>query len=221
MLKAAIFDLDGLLIDSEPLWGMAEIAVFSRLGIPMTEELCLETKGLRINEVVDYWERRFSVSFPSSEVVAESIVERLIELIHERGQAKPGIENALHWCEQHRLALALASSSNLRIINAALAKLGLGKIFTEIHSGENEPYGKPHPGIYLTAMQSLGLQPHQCLAIEDSLNGVLAAKSARMHCIAIPDPYQGHSPAFAIADVTIPSLQRLDEQIFMHFGNDK
>jgi HAD superfamily hydrolase (TIGR01509 family) len=209
-LRAAVFDLDGLLIDSEPLWRAAEMEVFGALGVPLTESLCRETTGLRIDETVAYWQRRFPWEGPGPQQVAEGVVGRLLVLIRQRGEARPGVAHALSWCREHGLGLALASSSERLIIHAALARLGLEDTFAEVHSGEDEPHGKPHPGIYLTVARRLGLAPRQCLAIEDSLNGVLAAKSARMPCIAVPDPYPGH-PGFAIADAVIPSLNALGD----------
>jgi mannitol-1-/sugar-/sorbitol-6-/2-deoxyglucose-6-phosphatase len=178
--------------------------------------MCEETTGLRVDATVSHWQQRHPWQGHGVSEVAASIVERLLVLIGERGEPRPGVADALDWCRERGLTLALASSSERRIIDAALARLGLDDCFREIHSGEDEPYGKPHPGIYLTIIKRLGLEPQQCLAIEDSLNGVLAAKSARMPCIAVPDPYLDRDPGFAIADVEIESLQALDAESWEH-----
>jgi len=113
------------------------------------------------------------------------------------------------------LPLGLASSSPARLIDAALAGLGLDRgQFAAVVSAEREAYGKPHPAVYLRAASALGVEPTRCLALEDSLNGALAAKAARMRCIAVPEVFEGCARGFAIADALLPSLERIDDALF-------
>ncbi|MBE9045501.1 hexitol phosphatase HxpB [Pleurocapsales cyanobacterium LEGE 10410] len=214
MIKAVIFDMDGLLIDSEPLWQEAEILVFKQVNLMLTAELCLQTKGLRIDEVVDYWYQRHPWNKVSKKAVEESIVAKLIELIHLKGQPLAGVERAVSLVKQQQVKIALASSSASIIIQAALKKLDLTDTFEKIHSAESEVLGKPHPGVYLTTANKLKVLPQECLAIEDSLNGVLAAKAARMKCIAIPEASQYDRPQFAIADLVLKSLEEFDLEVW-------
>ena len=92
------------------------------------------------------------------------------------------------------------------LLNAALEGLGLVGRFSHVISAEFEPYGKPHPGVYISAAKALGIAPDRCLALEDSVNGALAAKAAKMFCIAVPEPHNLADPRYAIADVKLTSL---------------
>jgi HAD superfamily hydrolase (TIGR01509 family) len=213
MLRALIFDMDGVLIDSEPFWHEAEMAAFALAGLRLTRDDCLRTTGLRVDAVVDHWFSRAPWTAPSPREVEAAIVRRVIELVGERGALKPGVHQALAFAERAGLRTALASSSPSAIIAAVLEKFALRPRFEVVHSAEGEPHGKPHPGVYLHTAEKLGVRPEECAAVEDSPNGVLAAKAARMTCVAIPEPaLRGHR-FFAIADAVIESLDGLAEAL--------
>ena len=217
-IAAVIFDMDGLLINSEPLWQEAEILIFEKVGINLTSELCQRTQGLRIDEVVEYWYQRYPWDNLTKLKVEELIVGKVIELIDFKGDALPGVEQAIAFVQSKNVKIALASSSSSIIIQAALKKLGLTKTFSEVYSAESEELGKPHPGVYLTTAKKLELAPQSCLALEDSLNGVLAAKAAKMQCIAIPEAMQQNNSKFAIADCILKSLEELDDSVWNSFN---
>src|SRR5262249_29403654 len=130
----------------------------------------------------------------------------------------PGIDDVLGFLEGRRIPVALASSSPHAVIAAALERLDLGARFACVCSAEDEPYGKPHPGVYLTAAATLGIAPALCCAIEDSPNGVLAAKAAHMTCIAIPDPAYGDDPRIMMADRVVRALTDLDATVSSALG---
>ena len=218
MIEAVIFDMDGLLIDSEPLWQQAEITIFKLVDIILIPSMCLQTKGLRIDEVVEYWYKKYPWDNLSQLQVQEAIVDKLIELIQTEGKALAGVNDAINYVKAQNIKIALASSSAYKIINAALEKLNLTDAFEIIYSAESEPLGKPHPGVYLTTAEKLGVSPQNCLAIEDSLNGVLAAKAAQMKCIAIPEDSEYHNPKFAIADMVLESLEQVDDTTWDFFN---
>lgn len=210
-LQACIFDMDGVLLDSEPFWRQAEIEVFATVGLDLTEQDCMETMGVRIDEVVALRHSQKPWSRPSCPEVAERIVERVAELIQTRGRPLEGVGEALGFLAGKGIPLALASSSSSRLIRATLHALDLTDVFPVWHSAEHEEFGKPHPAVFLATARKLGVTPTSCLAIEDSLNGVVAAFAARMPVLAVPEPAVARDPRFALAQAVLGSLHELPE----------
>ena len=208
--RASIFDMDGLLIDSEVLWHEAEIEILGGLGVPLAVEGCRTTKGMFVGEVTAHWYGLYPWEGPTPDEVAVTIVDRVIQLILTKGELKPGASRAIDLCAERGLALAVASSSQYRLIEAALAHFGLRGRFALVHSAEDEQYGKPHPAVFLTTATRLGVPPRRCLVWEDAPAGVLAAKAASMACIAVPEHGEGHHPAFGLADLVVDSLLEVD-----------
>jgi HAD superfamily hydrolase (TIGR01509 family) len=214
MIKAVIFDMDGLLLDSEPFWQEAEIEVFGRLGIALTREQCMEFMGVPINEVVAHRFREQPWKTKTVREVQNEIVERVEGLILDRGSPLPGVQEAIEFVRSKGIPCALASSSSMRLISIVLQTLDLQSVFTVIHSAEFEAFGKPHPGVFLTTAATLGVEPSACLVLEDSFNGVLAAKAARMSVIAVPPKEYANDPRFVIADGVIGSLAEFGEGVW-------
>lgn len=212
--------MDGLLIDSEPFWHDAEILGFGLAGVHLTAEQCLETTGLRVDEVVSFRYNQTPWESPSQEEVIEVIVERVVALVKEKGTLKPRVAEALDFARGASLRIGLASSSRYVIINAVLDTFGLRSAFEVIHSAEEELRGKPAPDVYLTAARKLGVYPADCVAVEDSPNGVLSAKAAGMKCIAVPEPALREDPRLAEADVVIGSLGELDAKLWAGLWQD-
>jgi sugar-phosphatase len=208
--EAAVFDMDGLLVDSEVLWHEAELEILVPLGAPIDAEATRATKGLFVDEVVSYWHGRAPWRSPSVQDVVEEILDRVGALVESKGRLLPGALRALELTGQLG-PRALASSTPKTLIARTLGHFGLGDAFEVIHSAEDEPYGKPHPAVFLTAAQRLGADPRGCVVFEDSEAGVLAAKAARMTCVAVPAAEDRGRPGFGIADVVLASLQDLDE----------
>jgi len=209
---AAIFDMDGLLIDSEPFWRIAEMEVFGDIGVQLTEQECGLTTGLRTQLVVDHWLARRpwdTENHPPAEITRR-INYRVVDLVGERGEPKPGVEHALAFMEARNLRLALASSSNMPVIESALSRLGLAERFEVVHSADFEEHSKPAPDVYLGAARRLGVEPVRCVALEDSHPGTQAAKAAGMSCIRFPE----HDDAVSSADLELDSLERLDDAVW-------
>ncbi len=205
-IDAVIFDLDGLLIDSEPLWQHAEGEVFAEVGLHLTHEDYLHTMGLQAPEVVAWHFSRAPWQGPGVEEITKRLVTRVIGLIESEGVLLPGAREAVEQVAAGPWKTAVASSSSLRLIHAALKSFQLDNSFEAIASAEEESHGKPHPAVYLRAAKRLGVDPVRCLALEDSLNGLLAAKAARMWCIAVPPEELRDDPRYALADGVFLSL---------------
>lgn len=205
-MKAAIFDLDGLLIDSEPLWRTAEQEIFATVGVVLDDALCGETMGLRTDEVVAHWFAQLPWSKPSPEEVERRLISRVRELILTRGEAMPGVAEVLQRVRQAGLRLGLASSSPPMLIEAALERMGLAEAFEVTCSALHETHGKPDPAVYLTTARRLNVAPSECLALEDSRAGVRAARAAGMKVVAVPAPEQRGDPVFQEADLVVDSL---------------
>lgn len=216
MLAAVLFDMDGLLVDSEPLWVRAEVEVFGAVGLTLREEDCARTKGLRVDDVVAYWNGQLPGGFrgASPAEVEQRLVARVAELVAREGRALPGVDRAIQSARAAVRNVALASSSPPPIIDAVLARLGLAKAFDVVQSAQGEAFGKPHPAIFLRTAERLGVSPLSCIVIEDSITGVIAAKAARMECIAVPFDHPNHDPRFAIADRVLGSLEEITSATF-------
>lgn len=213
-MRAVIFDMDGLLVDSEPLWVRAEIEIFGEVGVVLGEEDCALTKGLRTDDVIAYWHRRRPWDKRSPAEVEARLIARVAALVLAEGRALPGVAHAIAVAREGGRRLALASSSPRVIIEATLERLRLADTFDVVKSAETEPLGKPHPGIFLTTASLLDVPPVECLVLEDSLTGVIAAKAARMACIAVPFDHPEHDVRFAIADAVIGSLVDVTPELF-------
>jgi sugar-phosphatase len=210
MIKAIIFDMDGILIDSEPFWQESEKMVFNSLNIETNKELFEMFMGKRIDEVVDQmWQRQSWNKYNKSEVVT-MIVENVIQLVKEKGNLLPGVVQSLELCKQNSLKIALASSSKLRIIETVIDKFQIRDYFDVIHSAEFEKFGKPNPQIFISTARMLNINPEDCLVIEDSLNGVIAALAANMKCIAIPEKNAINKDKFIIAHQILNSLENFN-----------
>jgi mannitol-1-/sugar-/sorbitol-6-/2-deoxyglucose-6-phosphatase len=212
-LSAAIFDVDGLLIDSEPLWHRTEAEVLAAFGIELTHEMCVETTGLRVDEAVAHWLARTGREVDDTAAVAERLVDTMVECVRAEGRALDGGAQAIAACHAMGLPVAVASSSPERLIDAALERLGLGDVLPIRVSAQHERFGKPHPAVILTCAARLGVSPRRCLVFEDSLNGVIAAKAARALCVAVPAAFEAHDPRFTLADRVLRSLTEVDRPL--------
>ncbi|MDR9399230.1 MAG: hexitol phosphatase HxpB [Salibacter sp.] len=205
MIKALIFDMDGLMVDSEPIWREAEIAVFNEHGLSLTPAECKQTMGLRIDEVVHYWKAKTGLPF-NSQKVEESIVEEMRQRLLNEAKPMPGFMELFDEAHGQNLKLSVASSSYPVLIKAVTERFQITHKLDAIVSASECEFGKPHPDVFLKTAKILNIAPIESLVFEDSLNGVIAGKSAQMSVIAVPDEEDFKKPQFSIADETIESL---------------
>ena len=205
-IEAVIFDMDGLIIDSEPLWRKAEIEAFKEIGFQFSEQMCVQTMGMRIDEVVHYWWLKLKWSSPSESTVVNSIQSKMIEFIKKDGELLPGVLSSLKLLKKHQIPVALASSSAMILINTVIESLEIKKYFNIVHSAENETAGKPDPSVFLTTAKLLSIVPENCLVLEDSKAGMNAGLNANMKTIVIPE--NGTFPKWSKkASLTIKSMK--------------
>lgn len=200
VLKAVIFDMDGVLIESEHLWRRAMIHGFGEAGITLSEDDCRKTMGLRIGEVIDLWLTRFGMQNISPGQLETRIIKLLIRFIEEDGRFIQGIPDLLAFCKKKNLKTGLATSSSVLLMNVILKKLDLSGKLDAAVSAEFMKYGKPHPEVFLSCAEKLNVAPRECIVIEDSLNGVISAKAAQMRVVAVPDDEYRGMEKFIIAD---------------------
>ena len=219
MIAAVVLDMDGLLIDTEPVWRTAAREVLANLGIDLTEADLLDTTGVRVDEMTAAFLTRHPAPAPAPPVpldlspaqVADRITDLVVDYVAREGEPMPGVPEAIALFGRLGLRLAIASSSPERLIDAVCARL---KLDIDIRcSALDEPRGKPAPDVYLAAARRLRLTPARCLAVEDSPAGVVAAKDAGMTCVAVPDPLLTGDPRYRRADLVLPALTELDEPV--------
>ena len=212
-ISGVIFDMDGVLIDSEPSWQAAEYHVFRQLGLPISLIDTQQTTGLRIDQVVAYWYQRHPWANYDNQVTSNAIVQQVADEILQNGRPMPGVEAALEACQHLDLKIGLATSSPQVLIDAVMQKLAIAEKFDAIESAENLALGKPHPEVYLNCAKALGLPPQKCLAIEDSFNGLIAARAANMHTVVIPAAHEANQARWAAAHQRLESLADLADYL--------
>lgn len=214
MIKAVIYDMDGLLIDSEPLWEEIKYKIFrDMLEVPITKENHTLTRGMRVNEIVAFWHNFHPWHSHTLEEIETLVVEEVVKAVKEKGRALPGVAENIALFKRLKMPVAIASSSYMSVIDAVMDKLNLRPHINVIHSAEHEQYGKPHPAVFLTAAEKLGVKPENCLVFEDAPNGVLAAKAAKMKCVAVPNEDVRRDKRFIIADLILNSLSEFTEEM--------
>jgi mannitol-1-/sugar-/sorbitol-6-/2-deoxyglucose-6-phosphatase len=210
MINTVIFDMDGLLFDTEPLWGTSMLQVAGKHNIPITPERFKETTGLRIYEVTDHWATHYPWQGKSPKDVAEEILDDIIAASKSHATVLDGVEDLLILLRKNKYKIGLASSSPGRMIDQLVDHFKLAHYFDVITSADAVALGKPHPAVFLHCAQELGSRPNQCLVLEDSVNGMIAGKAARMKVIVVPDELHFDDPRFSVADGKLKTLANFD-----------
>ncbi|EQC00612.1 hexitol phosphatase HxpB [Photorhabdus temperata] len=209
-IKAVIFDMDGLLIDSEPYWTQGEKEVFSELGLDLSLAKTLpDTLGLRIDHVVELWYQASPWQGASKPEVEQRIIDHVIRQVKENRPLLPGAEYALNLCREQGLKIGLASASPQYMLEQVLEMFNLSHYFDTVVSAAKLPNSKPHPEVYLLAAEQLSVSPISCVTLEDSFNGMIATKAARMRSIVVPTAHHFDDLRWTLADIKLRSLEQL------------
>jgi HAD superfamily hydrolase (TIGR01509 family) len=208
MIEAVVFDLDGIIIDSEHVWDEVRQQLAEERGGRWNEDASRDMMGMSSIEWSRYMRDVVGLTEEPEEISAE-VVRRLEDRYRRELPLIAGAELAVDRLAE-RWPLALASSSNRELIDLVLESSGLGRHFKGSVSSEEVARGKPAPDVFLEAARRLGVEPARCAAVEDSENGILAAKAAGMRTIAIPNPqYPPNEDALAAADVVLATVEDL------------
>jgi HAD superfamily hydrolase (TIGR01509 family) len=206
-VEAVIFDMDGVLVDSEPFGFEALRRVMARYGLGYSEEENAEFLGRTTLESCQILKARHALPDPA-ETLAGYYIEAMLAQIGEGPIPMPGVPQVLEQVRAGGYRLALASSAEVRLIQANLTALGLGPLFEAVVSGTQVARGNPAPDVFLAAAERLAVAPARCLVIEDSRNGLLAAKAAGMACAVVPCAQTRHQD-FREADHRLTALPDL------------
>jgi HAD superfamily hydrolase (TIGR01509 family) len=208
LVEAVVFDLDGVLIDSESEWDRARREVVRACGGRWIESATTDMLGMSAPEWSQYVHDRLGVALEPAEI-DRRVVELMLSSLRRDVPLLPGAVDAVRRLAA-RWPLGLASSSNRPVIDAVLDAAGLGELFAATVSSEEVGAGKPAPDAYLAAAAKLGVDPARSVAVEDSTNGVLSAHAAGMAVIALPNrQFPPAADALALAGLVIESLDEL------------
>ncbi|NDJ61136.1 MAG: HAD family phosphatase [Chloroflexi bacterium] len=184
--QAVLFDMDGTLIDSEPVWQIAEDALITARGQAPREEVRKAIIGMRLTDSLSVFRDSYGFTETVAELRAE-LIERMCSLIPTHVKPKPGATALIAYFSANGVPCAIASSSPLEIIETAVASQNWRPYMRHLVSGDQVAHGKPAPDIYLEAAQRMGFAPEVCLSIEDSVNGSRSAVAAGTVCYIVPD----------------------------------
>ena len=212
MIEGVVFDLDGVLIDSEETWDAAREQLVREHGGRWHDRAQRDMMGMSSLEWSRYIHEELRVAEPPEEISAE-VVRRMESLYRERLPLAPGARESVERLAA-RWPLAVASSSNRELIDLVLELSGFDRLFAATVSSEEVAHGKPAPDVYLEAARELGIAPERAAAVEDSHNGILAARAAGMRVLALPNPaFPPGEEALAAADVVLGSLDELTAEL--------
>jgi HAD superfamily hydrolase (TIGR01509 family) len=213
MLRAVIFDMDGVLVDSEPYHHQAESRIFDALGITVPDDERRFFVGMSGRKMWEMIKDRHAPDMSMEELLGFDRAQRLV-FFRSIGSIPPipGVVRLMEGLRAHGLKIGLASSSIMELITLITGAAGIGKYFDILVSGEEVEHGKPAPDIFIRAATLLGVGARECVVIEDSENGVRAAKAAGIACVGFDNPGFRRQD-LSMADLVIDGFNRLEIQM--------
>jgi HAD superfamily hydrolase (TIGR01509 family) len=214
--KSIIFDMDGLLVDSERIWTIVERKILEKRGKVWDIEIQGAMVGMRVSDYVPVMLESYGLHNDTAEALYTELVDSMIAAMYEDLVAKPGAMEIVEYVADKNIPCAIASSSPQELIDAVVDSLGWREILSVHASGEEVENGKPQPDVYLLAAKRMGMDTADCLALEDSPNGARAALAAGMTCYAVPD--LEHTKPEKFADIT-PHVFTTLHDVRAHLSN--
>src|SRR5690606_5809357 len=212
--------MDGLLLDTEPLWGESMFEVAEKHEVNIRYDLFKHTTGYRIYEVTAFWKENFGwKSDITAPLMAEEILDNIIQRAQTKGRVMPGVIQTIELLKSMGIPLGVATSSPQRMTDTLLQYFNIYHYFDFVSTADKVSFGKPHPDVYLRCAAQLQVDSWKCLAFEDSLNGMIAAKAARMKTVLVPENIFFEPERFSISDLVLPTLENFTLNHWLHFAN--
>ncbi len=205
--KGILFDMDGVLLDSEPFWRKAEKETLLPYGIELGDGDFTHTTGLKTNEVVALRIKEFDLDKKLQYKLERSILDKVQELIRSKAVKNEGLEEIEAWLQKSGIKRIIATSSPAEVVETVLNTLQLKNTFPTYISASSFRFGKPHPKVYIKACELLQIQASEACVLEDSVNGMIAGKAAKIFTCVVPEKEQYTNPKFALADEKFEDLK--------------
>lgn len=203
--------MDGLLVDSEPLWNDVAKDVLATYGIVLTKEQYHITTGLRTREFLQWWFSRHGIQETELAICEQRIIHTVMARVERDAPVMPGVPYIFNFFTQRGFKIGIASTSPMELIELVIGMIGIKHWVRQITSAQHLRYAKPHPEVYLNCAELLGSNPLQCICFEDSFNGMIAVKAARMKAVVVPHHSQQKQERWAAADLRLSSLVNFGE----------
>lgn len=210
-MNIVIFDMDGLLIDSEPIWQEATTEIFTTKNLHISLAQYESTTGLRTAEFLEHWFDYFALDKVMLPQWQNWLYELVISKIKSKGTIMPGVDYIIDFFAKRNFKMGVASSSPMQLIDCVVDIIGMRKYLQAITSAEDLPFGKPNPQVYINCAAALNSKASNCICFEDSINGMVAAKAAKMNCVVVPAQSQRKDPRWSLANVQLDSLLDFNE----------
>ncbi len=205
-MNTVIFDMDGLLIDSELIWQEATAEILATKGLHITQQQYESTTGLRTAEFLEHWFEHFKLDKSLLNQWQNIMYELVINKVKTKGNIMPGVDYIFNFFAEKNFKMGVASSSPMILIDCIIDMLNVRKHLQAITSAEALPYGKPNPQVYINCASELNSKANECICFEDSINGMIAAKAAKMKCAVVPATSQMQDTRWSLADLKLASL---------------
>ena len=209
MIKAVIFDMDGTLIDSQPIWYQVSTDFFQKNGFPVTMDDMIKLTGSPVAKLVDYVLQAYGQKDKERAQLITGLMDYAVSEILAAKPLLPNVKDVLAQLKQQGIKMAVASASPRNMLQGIVDSCGIAEYFDYLASAEELDYNKPHPAVYLHAAQQLGVNPTECFAVEDSVLGMISGKAASMKTVVIPAQAEWDDSRWALADFKLANIAEL------------